>query len=303
MISTHSMLKFFKKYFGTEKVPTFKEYGLYILDITSSNRSKFTQKEELQKFNRLCETFGDFPVNLIKPSLLMDWQNSSKFAPKTIMNYRGTLNIILKMAYHDELISRNPLEVVKPPRKKPIVVKVFSMDEVRLLLSESKGQFKNILQFNFFQGLRGSELIALKWRDIDFKNNTIRIATRIREGQVDETKSKRVRVIDLLPHAKKALIYQYQEDSKEDDYIFKTQYNQPYKNPDTLTVQLKRLCEKLNIEKRTFHDTRKTCNTLYKQLNFNNDWILHQIGHLDDTVNHEHYTGNISVDFSEVPEI
>jgi len=287
----------------TQRIPTFREYGFYILEITSSNRNKFSQKENLQRFETLCKTFGDMPINSIKSSTLLAWQNSSNFAPKTIMNYRSTLNVILKMAYHDEIINRNPLEVVKAPRKKQVVVKTFSMVEVRLLLSESKGQFKNILQFNFFQGLRGSELIALKWKDIDFKNNTIRIATRIRAGEVDQTKSKRVRVIDLLPHARKALTYQYQEDSKEDDYIFKTQYNKPYKTPETLTVQLKRLCANLNIEERTFHDTRKTCNTIYKQLNFNNDWILHQIGHLDDTVNHEHYTGNISVDFSQIPEI
>lgn len=280
------------------KVPTFKEYGKYILEITNQNRNKFSQKEELQRFKTLCKTFGDMQVTEIKPSLIQQWQNDSTFSAKTIMGYRSTLNIILKMAYHDELINRNPMEVVKAPRVKKKRVQVFTMDEVKLLISESKGQFSNILRFNFFQGLRGSELISLKWSNIDFENNLITVSTRIRQGDEDETKSKQTRVIDLLPPARKALINQY-ELIDEDDYIFKTQYGEPYKTPETLTVQLKRLCKKVGIEERTFHVTRKTCNTMYKQLGFNQDWILHQMGHVDNEVNHTHYTGKIKIDFYE----
>lgn len=49
------------KYPPKQKLMTFKEYGNYILEITKSNRSKFTQREITYQFSKICETFGDMP--------------------------------------------------------------------------------------------------------------------------------------------------------------------------------------------------------------------------------------------------
>ena len=282
---------------------TFREYGELVLEITKGNRNKFSQKEETQRFNKLCETFGEMEISEIKVSTILKWQLESGFAPKTIKNYRNIFNQIMEMAHYDEIITKNPLKFAKAPKRIIKEVQIFSLEDVKLLISESHGQLQNVLLFDLFAGLRGSELIALRWNDVDFQNNTIRVDTRIREGDEDQTKSKRIRVIDMLPQARKALKNQQRITGIKNDFVFVTQYGKGYKTPKTLTEQLKKLCKKCNIQTGTLHTLRKTCNTLLKQYGLPTDWILDQMGHVEDGVNREYYTGRLVPDFTEIGRV
>ncbi len=49
----------------------------------------------------------------------------------------------------------------------------FNAGEIERILNELEGQEKNLIQFAFWSGLRTSELIALRWQDIDLINNSI----------------------------------------------------------------------------------------------------------------------------------
>jgi len=287
----------------SQKLISFREYGEYILKISDNDRSKFSQKEVMQQFNKLCETFGDMDLSQIRASHILKWQNESGFAPKTILNYRGTLNLILKMALYDEIIAKNPLEVVKPPNKQYKEIYVFSQEDMKKLIDHSDGQFKNLLMFNFFAGLRGSEIIALKWEHIDFKSETITIAQRVRQGDEDQTKSKRVRIIDMLPQAKEALKRQQLLTGLKSEYAFVTQYGQRYNTENTLTKKLKELCIECGIRPGTMKTLRKSCNTMLKQYGMPTDWILDQLGHIEDGVNREHYTGKIKPDMSKIGRV
>ena len=304
----HADDEFFKLYenkFGakTQNTITFKEYGEYILNISSNNRNAFSQKEIKQQFRKLCETFGNMDLSEIKASHILKWQNDCGFAPKTVQNYRGTLNLILKMALYDEIITKNPLTVVKPPKKVYKQTFVFSQEDMKLLISKCTGQFRNLLMFNFFAGLRGSELIALRWNDIDFDSKTVKIDTRIRDGKEDITKSKRIRVIDMLPQAYKALKLQQRITGIKGDFVFTNQYGTAYTSSDHLTRTLKRLCEKCEIKVGTMHTVRKSCNTLLKQYGMPQDWILDQLGHVEDGVNREYYTGKLKPDLSKIGRV
>ncbi len=174
---------------------------------------------------------------------------------------------------------------------------------MKLLIDKSAGQFTNLLMFNFFAGLRGSELIALRWNDIDFNYGTIRIDTRIRDGVEDVTKSKRVRIIDMLPQARKALKVQRLITGLKDDYVFVTQYRKGYKTPKVITELLKELCIVCDLKIGTMHTVRKSCNTLLKQYGMPQDWILDQLGHIEDGVNREYYTGKIKPDMSKIGRV
>lgn len=282
---------------------TFEVYGRMVLEITSSNRNAFSQIDETKRFNALCKTFGGMELSDIKASHVMKWQNDSPLAPKTIKNRRSIFNMIMEMALYDDLIRKNPLKFVKAPKKVYKEVFVYNEDEIEVLIKNSTGQFKNILLFNFFAGLRVSELIALRWNDIDFIKNTIRVDTRIRNSVEDVTKSKRVRNIDMLPQSRKALQNQKRHTGLKDDFVFLTQYGKPYNREDGLNKQLKRLCIANNIKVGTTHTLRKSCNTLFKQYGMPLDWILDQLGHVEEGVNRECYTGKIKPDMSKIGRV
>ncbi len=66
----------------------------------------------------------------------------------------------------------------------------FTEEEKEIIINTAKGQFKNLLQFCFWAGLRTSELIALKWEDVNFKNKVINIKRGKVEGEENSTKNK-----------------------------------------------------------------------------------------------------------------
>lgn len=298
-------LNLYQNKFGkvSQNLISFREYGSMIIEITKNNRNQFSQKEELQRFNKLCETFGEMDITDIRASHIVKWQNDCGFAPKTIKNYRGTMNLVLDMALCDEIITKNPLKFVKAPKKQHKPVEIFTQDEMQILISNAPGQLKNILMFTLFTGLRGSELIALRWHDIDFNSESITVDTRIREGVEDVTKSKRVRIIDMLPQAKEALKKQQLRTGMKNDFVFLTQYGTPYVKPSNISEAIKRLCDEYNIKEGTLHTLRKSCNTLMKQYGMPQDWILDQLGHIEDDVNREHYTGKIKPDLSKIGRV
>jgi len=290
----------FENKYGVVDNLSFIEYAEQIVKLTNQNRNEFSQREELIRVKKLSKWFNG--IQSINASLVARWQSECGYAPKTIRNYRGTLGSIIKMAIYDGILTKNPLNVVKAPKMPKREVFAFSEDEVAILLKNAKGGFHNLLKFNFFSGLRGSELIALRWTDVDFEEKTLIVSKRIREGKEDVTKSKTTRVLDLLPQAIDALREQRKLTGLS-EHIFLNQYGRVYKTPNVLTESLKKLCIKSGLRVCTFHTTRKTCNTLLKQYNLPNDWILKQIGHTKDAVNREHYTGKIKPDFAQISTV
>jgi len=280
---------------------SFEDYGKYVLDISAINRSTFTQKEYMQIFKKLCLYF-DCEIVDIKTTTLMAWQNSLELAPKTIKNYRGVLNIILETALADDIIFKNPLKYVTAPKVIKVLQDVYRLDEVNILLSNTKGQFKHILELAFFSGMRPSEIIALKWKHIDLENNVIKVYERIRDGHVGLPKGDKIRIIDILPRAKKALEKQLPL-TCTGEYIFITQYGDPYRNSKNLDVLFKNLCNKSNLRVGRFYDTKKFFCTFCEE-NINNEtWLTQQVGHENIQVTRKHYIGKVNIDFSKIKDV
>lgn len=282
---------------------SFKEYGSQILENTQSYRNEFTQKEELSKFKKLCKTFGSLQLHEIKASHILKWQNNTNKAPKTILNYRATLSIIFKYAVYDELINSNPLHVVRAPKIIKHKIEIFTQEEIGLLLKHTDGQLHNIILFVSFSGVRAGELIALRWSDIDFTMQTITISKRIREGIEDVPKSKRTRVLDMLPQVQEALNKQLLLSKNKSEYIFITQSGKPYKRSNKISAAIREICKKAHIKEGTLQTLRRSCNTLYKQYGLPNDWILDQLGHMQEDVNRRHYTGRLTPDLSRIGSV
>ena len=281
------------------EAPIFSEYGLEVLRITAQNRSKISQKDELKRFKALCKFFGEMRVSDITPDVILEWQNGLTISSKTIRSYRGTLSTILKNSLANGYLGDNPLVYTKPPRKENKKVVVFTNDEIEKILISSTGQFHNILEFNLFEGLRGCELIALRWSDVAFEKGRISINKRIRESEEELPKGYKTRVIQLMPQAQEALLRQW-EITGTKDYVFLTNKGTPYTTQDTLSKRLRKLCKTVGIAPRSFHTIRRTCNTIYKQKGLNSAWILQQLGHSGEQVNQEHYTGHIDLSDDDI---
>lgn len=293
---------YYQKHQEADKRMAFSEYARYIVDITQSNRNEFSQRGEIKKVERLIKYFGDMALEDIKPSTIQAWQDTylKTLAPKTVKEYRSTLSVIFKFAYNDDLIRKNPLAPVKSPKLPRRVVDFFSDDERKLLIEHSNGQLHNLIQFVFYSGLRAGEIIGLKWENIDLDKNKINVCMRVRKGTVDLPKGDKVRLIDLLPQAKQALLNQRQLTGLS-KFVFHSKDGKPYFSETSITQSIQQLCKNLGIESGGgLQKMRRTHNTMLKQCGLPLDWILHQMGHETDEVNRNHYTGTITVDVSKI---
>lgn len=293
---------YYQKHQKADQRMTFSEYARYIVDITQSNRNEFSQRGEIKKAERLIKYFGDIALDDIKPSTIQAWQDTflKTLAPKTVKEYRSTLSVVFKFAFNDDLIRKNPLTPVRSPKLPRRVVDVFSEEERKLLIEHSNGQLHNLIQFVFYSGLRAGEIIGLKWENIDFEKNKIDVCMRVRKGTVDLPKGDKIRLIDLLPQAKQALLVQRQLTGLS-TFVFHSKEGKPYFSETSITQSIQELCKKLGIESGGgLQKMRRTHNTMLKQCGLPLDWILHQMGHETDEVNRNHYTGTITVDVSKI---
>ncbi|RQN00090.1 site-specific integrase [Staphylococcus warneri] len=137
------------------------------------------------------ERFNTYPIQTIKKH---DYQRfvddmSAQYSKNYVDSIVASTNMIFKYAYDMKLIKVVPSEGIKRPKKKRTVEeledteihkKFLEKDELFQFLEVAKNNHAPLNSFQVFTtlaytGLRAGELLALKWSDIDFDNNTISI--------------------------------------------------------------------------------------------------------------------------------
>lgn len=288
---------------------TLREYGEMVLELTSDNRREYVHNTIKGVFKRICDfkvtdkKFGELLISDIRSMHIMKWQKECGLSSQTIATNRAYLNIVLQTAMNDDLIRKNPVPLVRLPRRAGVRERVFfSEDEIRQIIGSAKGQLKNYLQVACFTGMRGSELIGLKWDDIDFEKEIVRVDTRIVCGVEDETKSRKIRYVPMFRQTKEALQRQRQFSGLR-EHVFIKSNGDHYRTPEILRESFQKLLMDNKIRHGTVHDLRRSFNTLLKQYGYPEDWILDIMGHMDNDVNRNHYTGKLTVDMSKIGNI
>jgi integrase len=297
-------LKLHSRHRAAKSGALFKDYGLMVIENSSSRRNGFTQGEIVRQFEKLCETFGEKAIQEIKASDIMRWQNTmlKKLSAKTVRNYRSVLSMVFKMAYADAIIDRNPIEFVEAPKQMKRTIETYTIEEVKRIIKVCEEPFMNFVQLMFFTGMRPGEMIALQWSDISFETGTIIVQRRRRDGVLDTTKSKKARVLDMLPQAREALLRQRKITGLAKE-IFLTQYGKPYMETETFRRQFKAAAKKAGARVLRMYDMRHTFITIMAQSGMPESWIVQQVGHKDIGVTYDHYMGRVKADLSNIEKI
>lgn len=209
-------------------------------------------------------------VSQIHPSDVKKWLYALEdVGSKSQRIYLSVLRGVLQEAVYDEVILRNPVAVVKLPKYKAPKIKPFTADEVRMIMNLAKNyNYKNYLAIAFYTGMRSGEIIALKKTDIDFEKNTIKVQrTRSRFGESTPKTTYSIREVPIIELLKPFIIDLY--NSHDNEYLFVTQYNKPYKDTTVFQDQFWRpALKELGIEYRRPYNARHTyaTNMLYHNL-------------------------------------
>ena len=192
----------------------------------------------------------------------------------------------------------NELEVSKKVLRKnesEDISQVFTDEETARILEicEEAGDLTSLgIELAACTGLRAGELVALKYSD--FKDDILNVCrTEVcykKDGksvyEIQEATKGRdgFRTVVLSPDAMEIFKRLKSKRDSITDYIF---YGRMHKG--AFTNRLYRICEKLNIPKRSLHKLRKTYATKLIDANIPESIITSQIGHTDIRTTRDHY--------------
>jgi len=157
-----------------------------------------------------------------------------------------------------------------------------------------------------FSGIRIGEICALKWKDIDFINNTLNInktAQRIKNIDKNETNKTKL-VVDLpktessirvipLPDILISILKQYRQD---DDYFIFTNNGSIPKDPRALEKYFSSVLTRIGIKKLNFHSLRHTFATRLREQKIDIKVISELLGHSDWKITQSFYI-HASIDY------
>lgn len=129
---------------------------------------------------------------------------------KTVQNELVPLRLAFRFAVKNKLLASNPVNDVDAPKAQSAEPDPFDLPEMELILADLKDPRRPIeawayYAFAFATGMRPSELIALTWDKIDWRARTASVAFAITRRKKHDTKSHRVRTVDLTALAMAAL--------------------------------------------------------------------------------------------------
>ncbi len=173
----------------------------------------------------LIPAFGQRPLEEITVEEIEAWRRtldglSNRTKNKLLIQLHG----IFRRAQRLYGLDANPLaRIEKHPQLSSGDIVVLAPEEVwALVRSAASEQDAAIYLTAAFTGLRMGELLALRWRDVDFAGSVIRVRSSWAGGQLTTPKSGKVRSVPLAPDVASALarLAQRPNWTGDDDLVF-----------------------------------------------------------------------------------
>jgi integrase len=174
--------------------------------------------------HQLLPVFGSRPVESITTEMVEQWIAGVTLAPASRLKSLLVMQGIFQRARRVYKLPANPLtDVERPPQQSSGDIDVFTPEEVwALVRAADSEQDAAIYLTAAFTGLRRGELVALRWRDVDFPASTIRVRGSYSGGSMTTPKSGRVRSVPMAPEVAEVLarLGTREHSTSDDDQVF-----------------------------------------------------------------------------------
>lgn len=235
---------------------------------------------------------GRVPLAQLKPEAIQKYYTdklAGGLSARTVRHHHVTLHTALQSALKRGIISRNPADAVDAPRfQRPEMHTISEDDLQRFLNAAENSEYYPLFYLALFTGMRRSELLALRWCDVDLLGCQISVTRskhHLRTGedvfrQPKTAKSRRM--IALSPSTSKVL-----QDCKakresellhagqllnENDLIF------PWL-PDTITHAWLKLTRRLGLKNINLHSARHSHASLLLKQGVHPKIVQERLGH------------------------
>jgi len=283
----------------------FSDYLENWIELHKANVAETTYYNYKAFIKRISEYFR--PKNLllsdIKPKDIQEfyYEMMKTLKSSTVLNYHLVLHNAFVYAVKMDIIPSNPCDKVERPKPADFHGTFCNAEEIQALYEVVKGTKLDLMvRMTLFYGLRRSEVVGLKWRAVDFENNTITINHTVTTVNADgkmilvakdraKTKSS-LRSYPLTPEFK-AELQDRKAGIEENKELCGKSYNPEYKeyvfvnelgdliSPNEVTTSFDYMVRKNKLKKMRFHDLRHTCASLMVANGVNMKQIQDWLGH------------------------
>ena len=219
--------------------------------------------------SRLLPAFGGAPLEAIKPAAIDRWRRrllaDRRLSPRTVNKSLTILHGIMERARRVWKLPANPVAEVERARERYTGdFDFYSPEEVRALVCAAASERDGAMYLTAaFAGLRRGELVALRWRDVDFGGEAIRVRGSYSHGQVVTPKSGLVRTVPMVPDVAHALARLAAREwfTRDVDLVFPNAVGE-HIDASALRRRYVRAQEDAGLRRLRFHDLRHTFGSL-----------------------------------------
>src|SRR5665213_296437 len=157
--------------------------------------------------HQLLPVFGQKRLESITSDMVEQWIAGVQLAPASRMKSLLVMSGIFNRARRVYKLATNPVaDVQRPPQRSNGDIDVFTPEEIWALVRAAESEQDAVIYLTAaFTGLRRGELVALRWRDVDFAASTLRVRGSYSGGQMTTPKSGRVRSVPMAPEVAEVL--------------------------------------------------------------------------------------------------
>lgn len=201
------------------------------------------------------------------------------FSPRNVHHHYRTLNMIFSYAVRQDMLLKNPMDKVDPPKLVRKEIDALSQEQATDFFREIHDcplDFRCLLTLLVTTGLRRGECVGLQWRDIDENSLLLRVQRNVtyttKTGIVVNTPktAKSRRPIPIMESTLRLLCLLREQRRREnpgvdisDSFIFHGEKGifDP-KDPNAVTRRVKRFMAAHDLPDLSPHDLRHSCATL-----------------------------------------
>ena len=265
----------------------------YIKESTYSNYSNIISNHIMPELGQI--KISNLNNKIIQDYLITKYKNGrldrkGGLSNKTIRDIIAVIKSSLKYAIKEEVIDNINLDFIYPKISSKEKIYTLSKEDQNKLTSYIKANpnIKNLgILLALYSGIRIGELCALRWEDIDFKNNILHINKTLQRIYIKDDKEKISKIIITTPKTHNAereipiskcfanILKGYKNEANA--YILSC--SDKWIEPRTFRRYFNRISKKANINSINFHGLRHTFATNCIKLGIDYKTVSELLGH------------------------
>lgn len=269
-------------------------------------KSKEVQESTLESYeNRMkrqvIPTLGSVRLEKLTPRHLRELYNRMQSGDKPLSNRtveytHVIINMMLEQAVADKVIPHNPAKSVKPPRPQRKEMLIWSFEDIAIFWQVARNgepRYCTAFYLAAMTGMRKSEVLGLRWSDIDFDGQSLTVRQRLAvirgELKFGPPKSKSSRRTIAISEEDVAELKRHRSEQTKERLVFDgvwqdndlviARFDGRPVSPSTLSDAWERILSATDLPRLTPHGLRHTHVSLLLAAGENLKAISERVGH------------------------